>query len=71
MLSNHILVLVICFTFKSNLFTEASINIIKDEPEKISSCVAKLSTGELIDLSSLDDPSHPRLNIFHYRYVNC
>ena len=30
------------------------------KPEKLSSCKAKLNNGSIIDLTSLDNPKHPR-----------
>ncbi len=33
------------------------------DPEKLSNCKARLSNGQLIDLTELDNPSHPRFII--------
>jgi hypothetical protein len=33
------------------------------DPEKLSNCKARLSNGKLIDLTELDNPSHPRFII--------
>ena len=43
------------------LFVFISIQLVKgDDPEKLSNCKARLSNGQLIDLTQLDNPNHPR-----------
>ena len=50
--------------YVSIVITLLSIQLIyalRDDPEKLSACKAKItSTGEIIDLSSLDNPDSPR-----------
>ena len=43
---------------------------LKNVPSKITSCKVKLSDGQFIDLTSLDDPASPRkANLGDYSYV--